>query len=194
MQLNHDKMAKTTKASDEAQSTKLITSKVRFSYAHVFEPTAVQEGQEKKYSVSIIIDKKDKALVEKINKCVEAAIEQGKTAKFAGKLKGLKLPLRDGDQDRSDDENYAGKFFITASSKEKPGVVDKDLNPIMSKDDFYSGCFGRASLNFYPFNQNGNRGVAVGLNNLQKLEDGEPLSGRQSAEVDFSDEEDDDIL
>lgn len=187
-------MAKTTKASDEAQSTKLITSKVRFSYAHVFEPTAVQEGQEKKYSVSIIIDKKDKALVEKINKCVEAAIEQGKTAKFAGKLKGLKLPLRDGDQDRSDDENYAGKFFITASSKEKPGVVDKDLNPIMSKDDFYSGCFGRASLNFYPFNQNGNRGVAVGLNNLQKLEDGEPLSGRQSAEVDFSDEEDDDIL
>lgn len=181
----------TTKASDEAQSTKLITTKVRFSYAHVFEPSAVQEGQDKKYSVSIIIDKKDKVLIDKIKKCQDAAIEQGKTAKFGGKTKGLKLPLRDGDEDRPDDETYTGKYFINATSKTKPGVVDKDLNPIMNRDDFYSGCYGRASLNFYPFNQNGNRGVAVGLNNLQKLEDGEPLSGRVSAEVDFTDEDDD---
>lgn len=178
----------------EAASTKLITTKVRFSYAHVFEPTAVQEGQDKKYSVSIIIDKKDKALIDRITKCVNAAIELGKTSKFAGKIKGLKLPLRDGDEDRSDDENYQGKMFITASSKEKPGVVDKDLNPILDKSDFYSGCYGRASVNFYAFNTNGNKGVAVGLNNLQKLEDGEPLSGRASAEVDFSDEEQDDIM
>lgn len=178
------------KASDEAKSTKLITSKVRFSYAHIFEPTAVQEGQEKKYSVSIIIDKSDKQLIAKINKCIEAAIELGKTKKFAGKIKGLKTPLRDGDDDRPDDENYEGKMFITASAKTKPGVVDKDLNPIIDRDDFYSGCYGRASINFYPFNQNGNKGVAVGLNNLQKLEDGEPLSGKVSAEVDFSEEDD----
>jgi len=184
----------TTKASDEALSTKLITSKVRFSYVHVFEPTSIQEGQEKKYSVSIIISKKDKKLIDEINKRVKAAIEQGKTAKFAGKVKGLKLPLRDGDEDRPEDEAYADSYFINATSKAKPGIVDKDLNPIMSQDDFYSGCYGRASLNFYPFNQNGNKGIAVGLNNLQKLEDGEPLSGRASAEVDFSDLEDEDEL
>lgn len=188
----------TTKTKDEAASTKLITTKVRFSYCHVFEPTSVQEDQEKKYSVSIIIDKKDKKLIAEIKKRIDAAIEQGKTAKFAGKVKGLKIPLRDGDEERDGDEAYAGSYFINATSKTKPGIVDADLNPIMKQDDFYSGCYGRASLNFYPFNKAGNKGVAVGLNNLQKLEDGDPLSGRVSAEVDFSDgeggPEDDDLL
>lgn len=173
--------------------TKVITGKVRFSYAHVFEPHAVQEGQEEKYSVSILIDKKDKKTLAKVEKAVEAAIEAGK-AKFGGKVpKTMKLPLRDGDEEREDDENYAGKMFLNASSKSKPGLVDEDLNPILDREDFYSGCYGRASLNFYAFSVSGNKGIAVGLNNLQKLEDGERLSGGASAEEDFG-EADDDLL
>lgn len=168
--------------------TKVITGKVRFSYANVFAPKAAQEGQEEKYSVSVVIDKSDTKTIEKIEKAIEAATQAGK-AKFGNKIpKNLKLPLRDGDEEREDDEAYIGKMFVNCTSKNKPGLVDADLQPIMSQDEFYSGCYGRASINFYAFNVNGNKGIAAGLNNLQKLEDGERLSGGASAEDDFSDD------
>jgi hypothetical protein len=171
-------------------STKVITGKVRFSYAHVFEPSAINEGDDKKYSVSILIPKKDLETLAKIKKAVEAAKQEGK-GKWNGKIPPvLKLPLRDGDAERPDDEAYEGMMFLNASSKNKPGIVDENTDPVMSKDDFYSGCFGRASVNFYAFNVSGNKGIAVGLNNLQKLEDGDRLSGGPSAADDFGSDED----
>jgi hypothetical protein len=171
-------------------STKVITGKVRFSYAHVFEPSAINEGDDKKYSVSILIPKKDLETLAKVKKAVEAA-KQGGKGKWNGKIPPvLKLPLRDGDAERPDDEAYEGMMFLNASSKNKPGIVDENTDPVMSKDDFYSGCFGRASVNFYAFNVSGNKGIAVGLNNLQKLEDGDRLSGGPSAADDFGSDED----
>lgn len=175
---------------NEVQLTKVITGKVRFSYLHVWEPTAIEEGGEKKYSVSLIIPKKDKATIAKINKAIEAAKEAGK-AKFGGKVPAnLKLPLRDGDVERPDDEAYADSYFLNANCKTKPGLVDADVNPILDQDELYSGCYGRASVTFYAFNTAGNKGVACGLNNLQKLEDGESLGGRASAESDFGEADD----
>lgn len=173
-------------------STKIITGKVRFSYVHVFEAHAIEEGQTPKFSVSILIDKKDKKTLAKIEKAVEQATQEGKASKFGGKLPGnLKLPLRDGDLEKPDDENYEGKMFINAGSFRKPGIVDEDLNPIMDREDFYSGCYGRASVNFYAFNVSGNKGIACGLNNLQKTEDGENLGGGgTSAEDDFGSDDD----
>lgn len=168
-------------------STKVITGKVRFSYANVFEPTAMQDGQTPKYNVSIIISKSDTKTVEAIKKAIEAAKEAGKSkiADKNGKIPvNLKTPLRDGDEERPDDPAYKNSYFINANSERKPGIVDRDLNPIMSRDDFYSGCYGRASINFYAFNVN-SKGIACGLNNLQKLEDGERLAGGSSAEEDF---------
>lgn len=168
-------------------STKVITGKVRFSYANVFEPTAMQDGQTPKYNVSIIISKSDTKTVEAIKKAIEAAKEAGKSkiADKNGKIPiNLKTPLRDGDEERPDDPAYKNSYFVNANSERKPGIVDRDLNPIMSRDDFYSGCYGRASINFYAFNVN-SKGIACGLNNLQKLEDGERLAGGSSAEEDF---------
>lgn len=168
-------------------NTKVITGKVRFSYANVFEPTAMQDGQTPKYNVSIIISKSDTKTVEAIKKAIEAAKEAGKSkiADKNGKIPvNLKTPLRDGDEERPDDPAYENSYFINANSERKPGIVDRDLNPIMSRDDFYSGCYGRASINFYAFNVN-SKGIACGLNNLQKLEDGERLAGGSSAEEDF---------
>jgi hypothetical protein len=168
--------------------TKVITGKVRFSYAHVFEPTSVQEGGDKKYSVSIIISKKDKETLDKIKTAIEAAKEAGK-AKLGGKIPAnLKTPLRDGDVERPEDEAYANSFFINVNSVRKPGVVDASLNPIITADEFYSGCYGRASISFYAYNTSGNKGIAAGLNNIQKLEDGERLAGGSSAEEDFGDD------
>ena len=180
---------------NEVVLTKVVTGEVRFSYLHVWEPTAIEEGQEKKYSVSLIIPKSDKATLARLGKGIEAAKEAGK-AKLGGKIPAnLKTPLRDGDVERPDDEAYAGCMFLNSNCKTKPGVVDKNLNPIMSQDELYSGCFGRASVTFYAFNTSGNKGIACGLNNLMKLRDGESLGGRATAESDFAEfAADDDML
>ena len=170
-----------------AKDTKVITGKVRFSYAHVFQPRAVDPSQDPKYSVSLLIHKSDKTTVGKIKRAIAAAVEAGK-AQWGGKVPStLRLPLRDGDEDKPESDEYAGHFFINASSRTRPGVVDADLNPIVDSTEFYSGCYGRASINFYAYNVSGNRGIAAGLNNLQKLEDGDYLGGRNRAEDDFSD-------
>lgn len=176
-------------------ATKVITGKVRFSYVHVFKPVAITEGADPKYSVCLIIPKKDKVTLGKIKAAIEAAKQQG-MPQWGGKVPpNLKLPLRDGDEERFDQEEFKGAYFINANSIQKPGLVDADLNPIMDQTEFYSGCYGRASINFFPFNTAGNRGIACGLNNLQKLDDGEALSGRSRAEDDFGDDAgDDDFL
>lgn len=173
-------------------TTKVKTGKVRFSYAHVHEPHSMKEGQKKKYRVSLIIPKSDTTTIEKIEKAIQAALEDGKS-KFGGKIpKQWKNPLRDGDVEREDNEEYANAYFVNAASDRKPGIVDVNLDEIMDKDEFYSGCYGRATLNFYAFNEAGNKGIACGLNNLQKLEDGTPLGGGMtSAAEDFGEDEDD---
>lgn len=171
--------------------TKIVTGKVRFCYVHVFEPSAMTEEDTPKYSVCILIPKSDKATIEKIEKAIEAAKTAGKSilADKNGKVPAmLKTPLRDGDLERPDDPAFADCFFLNASSNRKPGVVDADLNPIMSTDEFYSGCYGRASINFYAYKVQ-SKGIAAGLNNLQKLSDGESLTGGSSAEEDFGGED-----
>lgn len=180
-------------------STKVVTGKVRFSYANVWVPTSVEEGQEKKYNVSILIPKKDKETLAKITKAIDAEAEALKTAN-GGKLpKDWHYPLRDGDEEYPGDPIMEGQMFIRASSKNKPGIVDRDTDPILNQEEFYSGCYGRASVNAYFFGVNPPRpkkGVTFGLNNLQKLEDGDPLGGgRSRAEDDFSEAyEDDDLM
>jgi hypothetical protein len=187
------KMAQTAKK----LNTKVVTGKVRFSYANVFQPRAAVEGQEPKYSICILIPKTDKKTLAKINAAIKAAAEQGKE-RWGGRVPAnLKTPLRDGDEERPDQPEFQGHYFLNANSKFKPGIVDRNLDPIMDQTEFYSGCYGRASINFYAYSVSGNRGVAAGLNNLQKLEDGEPLGGRVSAQSEFGgldDEEDEDFL
>jgi hypothetical protein len=173
---------------NENQATKVVTGKVRFSYLHVWEPAAVEEGSQKKYSVSLIIPKSDTDTVARIKNAIQSALEAGK-AKFGGKIPAtLKLPLRDGDIERADDDAYLNSWFLNANSSKQPGIVDQNVQPILRQDELYSGCYGRASINFFAFNTNGNKGIACGLNNIQKLSDGELLGGRTTAEFDFADD------
>ena len=166
--------------------TRVVTGEVRLSYANIFEAKSIQGGKPK-YSVSLIIPKADTTTITAIEKAIDAAIDAG-TAKFGGKRPNkaaLKLPLRDGDTER-DDEAYANSFFVNANSLTPPQVVDENVSPILDRSEVYSGCYARVSLSFYAFNTNGNKGVACGLGNIQKIRDGEPLgAGRVSAESDF---------
>jgi hypothetical protein len=169
----------------QATKVKIVTGKVRFSYANVFAPKASVEGGAPKYSVSIIIPKSDKETIAKLQKAFEDT-KAGAAAFFGGSVpKGLKGGLRDGDEEK-DDPAYANSYFINANSAQRPGVVDADLNPIMDQSEFYSGCYGRASITFYPYNAQGSKGIACGLNNVQKMEDGEKLGGATSAAADFA--------
>ena len=167
---------------------RVITGVVRLSYVHIWEPNAIEEGETPKYSTAILIPKSDTATLGRIRNAIEAAKQQGK-AKWAGKIPPtLKLPLRDGDDEKPDDEAYEGMYFLNASSKEQPGVVDLARNPIIDRGEIYSGVWARVSINFYAFNaKERNKGIAVGLNNLQKIKDDTPLSGGASAEDDFDD-------
>lgn len=170
--------------------TKVVTGRARLSYVNVFEPRASEDGKEPKYSVCVLIPKSDTATVDKINAAVAAA-KEASTALWGGKIPpGLKTPLRDGDTER-DGEEYKGHWFLNANSKARPGVVDVNVQPILDQSEVYSGCYGRVSLNFYGYNSNGNRGVGAGLQNVQKVGDGEPLSGRSRAEDDFTAVDDD---
>ena len=179
--------------------TKVITGvKTRWSYANVWEAKSINGGAPK-FSISLIIPKSDTETVEKIRAAIKAAYEEG-TVKLRGNgktfpaLDMIKNPLRDGDRERPDDEAYRGCWFINANSATAPGIVDSDRQPIIERSEVYSGVYGRASINFYAFNSNGNKGIACGLNNLQKIADGEPLGGKSRAEDDFATDDDEDFL
>lgn len=175
--------------------TKVITGlETRWSYANVWDPKAINGGTPK-YSVSLIIPKTDTVTVNKIKAAIQSAYEEGES-----KLKGngrtvpalsvLKTPLRDGDIEKPDDEAYKNAYFVNANSPTAPGIVDANKQEIIDRSEVYSGVYGRASINFYAFNRNGNKGIACGLNNLQKIKDGEPLGGKSRAVDDFADDDD----
>lgn len=174
--------------------TKVVTGKVRLSYANIFEPKSIN-GSEPKYSVSLIIPKEDTQMVETIKQAIENAKERDK-GKWNGKIPAnLKTPLRDGDEERPDDEAYANSYFINANSTRPPAIVgtEKDRSTgkaiRLGEDEVYSGCYARVSINFYGFNASGNKGIACGLGNIQKVADGERLGGGSTAEEDFEFEE-----
>ena len=179
---------------NQNNTTKVVTGVVRLSYANVWEPASINGGTPK-YSVSLIIPKDDEKTLTAINEAIDAAIKEG-APKFGGKIPNraaLKLPLRDGDTER-DDEAFKGSYIVYANSTTAPQIVDRTVQPILDRAEVYSGCYARVSINFYAFNTNGNRGVACGLGNIQKVKDGDPLGGKSSAAADFATELDDDFL
>ena len=180
-----------TMANKTTSATKVVVP-CRISFANIWEPKSIN-GSEEKYSVSCLIPKEDKATLTKIHKAIEAAKEDAKGKKWGGKIPpNIKLPMHDGDIDRPDDENYAGHMFFNASSKDAPQIVDRKVQPILDPMECGSGDYCNVSVNFYGFAASGNKGIAAGLGNIQKVKDGERLAGRASAASDFTEVEGDD--
>lgn len=176
-------------AKNDNNPCKVITGKCRLSYAHIWEPASIDGNSPEKYSACIIIRKDDTVTLQKLQRAQDAAVQDGVKSKWKGKRPAkLKLPIRDGDEERPDDEAFKNCWFINANSSRQPGVVDLARNHILDKDEVYSGCYCRFSVSFFPFSANGNNGVAVGLNNVQKVADGERLAGGSRAEDDFDDD------
>lgn len=175
-----------------ANATQIVTGKVRFSFCNLFTPRAVQEGGQPKYSVTLLIPKSDKATISKIR----AAIEAAKTA-YIQRNAGKKLPtqlkttLHDGDGERPNGgefgEECKGHYVMTVSSKNQPVIVYPDKTPLTNPQELYSGCYGRAIINFYVYDTQGNKGISAGLNGIMKLDDGEPLGGGVVTDSDWDD-------
>ena len=171
--------------------TKVITSpETLWSYVHVTQPQSIN-GSEPKYSIQVRIKKTDTKTIDAVQNAMRAAYEEGQaklkgTGKFVPPYDTLKKPLRDGDLEFPDDETMAGYYFINANNRQKPGVVDRDRNPILNAEEIYSGCFGRCSLGFFAYNSGSSKGIACAINNLQKWNDGPRLGGHATAEEDFA--------
>ena len=165
----------------------------RLSFVNLFEPKADLSGN-LKYNAQVLIPKTDevtlKAVRAEIAKAIEQGVSKGKFKVEQTKSAKFKNPLRDGDEYYAESpgaarESCKGHFFINATNTKQPGVVDRFGNPIMDADEVYSGCYGLADVQFFPFNQSGNVGVGGSLQNVMKKKDGERLDGRQSAQEAF---------
>lgn len=173
-------------------ATKVLTGKVRLSYAHLTEAHASVAGAEPKYSVTLLIPKTDTATKTDIDSAIQAAIEAGKQGAWKGVVPPqVRTPIYDGDGVRPSGVPFGdeckGCWVITANSKQKPQVVDiSNINVELAPYDIYSGMYARVTLNFFAYANSGNKGIGCGLGNVLKVADGEPLSGRSSAASDFA--------
>lgn len=175
-----------------AAATKLVIGVVRFSYVHVFEPWSASTDGKARYCATLLIPKSDVKTVQAVQAAIRTAYEKAVADKWGGKRPAKWFnPLQDGDEPKDDGESrgdaYKGCYFLNAKSSSRPGVVDVRRQPIVDSEEFYSGCYGYASINFSGFVNSGNMGVSCFLNNVMKTTDGEALgSGKSSAEDDFA--------
>jgi hypothetical protein len=172
----------------EKMAKKVVTGEVRLSYVNLFEAKAIIEGQPAKYSLTVLISKEDKATIKQIQNAVQEVIDSSQG--ILKGTKGLKTPLRDGDEEK-DSIEYENHLFMNVSSQQAPIVVDENRQEVINAREVYSGCYGRVSMNFFAYNQAGNKGVGVALNAVQKTRDGEALGGiytKASVDEDFGDD------
>ena len=179
----------------KVNDNRVVIGPCRLSYTYVFEKFEPKDGGEPKYMTNVLIPTKEKETVDAVKKAIEAAKKAGIVSKWGGKEpKKLDDPLRDGND--KDDKNYVDHLYVNAKSKSRPGIVNRDHMPIVDEEEIYSGVWAIVSLTFYPYDANGNRGIACGLNNIMKFKDDEKFGGTTSAEADFADldmEEDEDL-
>ena len=173
-------------------ATKVLTGEVRLSYVNLVTPRTPQQGGEPKYSATLLIPKTDAATIANINASIKAAYEDGVSRKWGGAHPQKKELLHDGEGLRPSGlpfgDECKGHYVLTASTKNKPQVVGIDnINCELAPNDIYSGMYARVTLNFFPYDTSGSKGVGCGLGNVLKIRDGEPLAGGASAASDFAD-------
>ena len=190
-----------SKDNQEPTLLTVITPKFRVSFPNLFEPKAMDEKSQAKFGVTMLFPKDDKGnYLAELEKSYEAAVAKGLKDKWNGTLpKNLRSPFRDGDEeeDYCDRDGFPGHIFVRASSQEdnRPGVVhiDKDSSTgkrrvVEDPAEVYAGCYAVASVTAYPYSVGNNKGVAFGLNNIMKVEDGQSFGGKRSASDDFGDD------
>lgn len=163
---------------------KVMTPVFRVSFPNVFVAKAIKEGDEPKYSIAMLFDAEAQASPEYQE--MKQAVMKAKKQKFGdGKIAGLRSPFRDGAEKKQFEGYEEGITFVSANSKQKPGIVDGSRVDIINPEEFYAGCYARCTLLAYGYDRMGNKGVTFLLSNIQKVRDGEQISGKSKASDDF---------
>lgn len=172
-------------------SKKLVTEEFRSSYAFVHEARAMNEGDEPKYSIQMLFEKNNEKAIKPLVQILAnaAAAKWGDISKWP-RMKYNPMTLdtempEEGDGIDTLEKHLRGKMSLNARNKNKPGIVGADAKPLFDQDDFYSGCMARASLGCFAYENSGNKGVSLSLNNLMKTKDNDRLDGQTKAEDDF---------
>lgn len=169
-----------------SKPTQVTTNEVRISYEHLLKPYANQPGAEEKFSATLLIPKSDVATKQRIDAAIQVAVQEGISARWNGvRPAQLPTPVWDGDGVRQNGDAFGpeckGHWVMTASSKQRPEIVDLSLNPVIDATEIYSGMYAKVNINFFAYFSNGKKGIGCGLGPVQKTRDGEPLGGRVSA-------------
>lgn len=190
-------MSSTATKENGASATRVVTCPVRLSYVHLFEPYSSDPDDKPRYSCVILIPKntpEGRATIRQIKAGFAAAAEAGKNSKFDGRIPhNLATTMYDGDEDADLERNpeYAGHMYMSLNSKTAPGIVDRNVQPILDSTEIYSGVWARVDMNAFPYNNGKKKGVSFGLNHVQKIRDDDYLGGRSRAEDVFEAYEDD---
>lgn len=179
------------------ETKRLITPVFRVSYPNVFEAKEDLSGR-MCYSIQMQFPRTDIKLLEPLLAMAWASYCEKfpkKTGKHPDKITFKEFrelspyTFVDGDVkfNESGNDSYQGMILVNAKSNSRPGLVGPDLQPIISVEDFYAGCFARASVSCFAYDKGANKGVAFNLNNVQKMKEGNKLSGSFiAAENEFS--------
>ena len=171
-------------------ATTITINNVRFSYCKLFQPDS-RPGQDPKYSTTVLVPKSNIEAKAAIDAAIEEATQIGTNKKWNGQRPPIvAISVHDGDGARpSDGMPYGaeckGHWVFTASSKVKPFVVDANVQHIIDPTQVYSGMWGNVNVSFFPYASNGKKGIGIGLNGVQKVQEGEPLTNRITAEDAF---------
>jgi len=177
---------------EKVKTVGVMTPEFRVSFPNVFKPKKNELSGEDEYSVQALFPKG--CDMSGLKAAAEAAVVKKWGADKSQWPSNLRTPFRLQDERAKVVEgkkvmppgHEEGAIFLNLKSKQRPGVVDKSVQPIIDETEFYSGCYARATISAYAYDAKGNRGVAFGLGNIQKTRDGEPLGGRMKAEDEFA--------
>lgn len=169
-------------------SNRAVKAKGRLSYPNLFTPRAINDQGDPKYSATLLIPKSDTDTVARVQAAIDAAVQDGVDRRiFKGAVDPSRSkypPLRDGDSPKDDGtprgDEFAGHWFISAKApgnKPRPSVVDANVQPVMDESEIYAGCYVNMFVEFYAYENSGNKGIAASLRGVQFVEDGERLGG-----------------
>lgn len=177
---------------DDIKPTRVVTGEVKLTFVHVFDPFLTAQAHIPHYSLTALIPKEDKEMVERLWTAHEAAVMLGVKSRWGGRLPdGVIDAIRDGDVEGKGPE-FKGCIFIRCATRNRPAIVSTKIDPstgrlvrLTDSTELYSGCFGRVSLSFFPYSNPQGKGVLAGLNHVQKTRDGQMIVFRRGPEDDF---------
>lgn len=169
--------------------TTLITPEFRVSYAHVMKPHFNEMNKKDEFSLTALFPKGADIAALRAAADAAGAKKWGPDWKTKIVNKNFKDPFHDHEERRKEGKLpqgfESGAIYMTLKSKDRPGLVDRNREHITKEENFYSGCYARAMIQFFAFDVAGAKGISAALHHVQKTREGDVLSSKPKVEDAF---------